>query len=568
MRNIWLTILLLILSGCSGNTDNPKQNNSATENLNLAQRGMVSSAHVLASKVGVGILKKGGNAYDAAVAVHFSLAVVYPMAGNIGGGGFAVYRLKNGETGTLDFREKAPLAAHRDMYLNENKETIEGLSTFGHLSVGVPGSVDGMISLHEKLGVLPFAELIQPAIDMAQYGFTLNSREANYLNLYQKKFVELNDTTMPFININKWQKGDTIKIPELAKTLERIRDFGREGFYSGPIAKSILDEIKAGHGIISQEDFNKYESKWRVPVLGKYRGHNIISMPPPSSGGVALLQLLKGGEAYDFQAMGHNSVAEIHTTTELERRVYADRAGYLGDPDFYEVPVEMLLNDTYIAGRNSNIFADKKTNSSEIREGYVKLIESTETTHFSIIDKDRNAIAVTTTLNGLYGSKVFVKSAGFFLNNEMDDFSIKPGVPNQFGLIGGEANSIVPEKRMLSSMTPTIVEKNGELLMVLGSPGGSTIITTVFQLILNVIDYKMGMQQAINAKRTHHQWQPDIVLYEKNGLDTLVIKELETMGHILEKQGKLGRVHAILVRPNNTLEGGADHRGDGVAVGY
>ncbi|MCF8373315.1 MAG: gamma-glutamyltransferase [Bacteroidales bacterium] len=566
MRSTSIIFIFMFLYSCTANTD--RSTNINSENLNLAQHGMVSSADSLASQVGVDILKKGGNAFDAAVAVHFALAVVYPMAGNIGGGGFAVYRTKGGETGSLDFREKAPLAANRNMYLDTAMQAIDGLSTKGHLSVGVPGSVDGMIRLHEKLGSMPFADLMVPAIFLAREGFPLNNREAEYLNLYREKFLELNDSTIPFINHTPWQAGDTIKIPALAGTLGRILQYGRNGFYSGPTAHYMLEEIKKGLGIMAQEDLDMYKSKWRDPVEGTYRGHKIISMPPPSSGGVALLQLLKGSEAYDFKAMGHNSVAAIHTMTELERRVYADRATFLGDPDFYPVPVEKLLDAAYISERNSTILPDRKTNSQDIKEGHVDIIESTETTHFSIVDKEGNAIAVTTTLNSLYGSKVFVEKGGFFLNNEMDDFSIKPGLPNQFGLIGGEANAIEPEKRMLSSMSPTIVEKDGELLMVLGSPGGSTIITTVYQVILNVIDYEMGMQAALDAKRTHHQWQPDKIFYETDCLDSLSIESLKNLGHVLEIESKLGRVHAILVREDGMLEGGADLRGDGAAIGY
>ena len=553
-------VLLVLLVQCD---QSPKK-----KKLILANNGMVSSAHKAASQVGVDILKQGGNAFDAAVGVHFALAVVYPMAGNIGGGGFAVYRKAQGETGALDFREKAPLLAHRDMYLDSTGQAVKGLSTMGALAVGVPGSVDGMIRLHEKLGTLSFAECIQPAIDLARYGFPLNKREASYLNRYRERFLLLNDSTMPFVSDSVWNKGDTIYLPNLANTLERIQQLGRKGFYEGATAEYIIEKMEANNGIISQSDFDQYKSVWRKPLTGSYKDNTIISMPPPSSGGVALVQLLKGSEAYDFKAMGHNSPAAIHTITELERRVYADRASHLGDPDFYDVPLEKLLDPTYIAERNNTINPKHKTDSKDIREGHVDIIESTETTHFSIIDKAGNAIAVTTTLNGLYGSKVFVEKGGFFLNNEMDDFSIKPGVPNQFGLIGGEANAIAPEKRMLSSMTPTLVVKDDSIKMVVGSPGGSTIITTVYQVVMNVLEHGMGMQEAINAKRTHHQWQPDKIYYEKAGLDSTIIDSLAMMGHTLEMERRLGRVHAILVREDGQLEGGADKRGSGKAIGY
>ncbi len=563
MYRFTLIFLFFILIACSG-----KQSSNAKDKPGLYKNGAVSSAHELASQVGIDILKQGGNAFDAAVAVHFALAVIYPMAGNLGGGGFAVYRTNKGETGALDFREKAPLKAFRDMYLDSTGNVVNGLSTKGYLAVGVPSSVDGMIKLHEKLGILSFARLLDPAIKLAQEGFPLNKREAEYMNKYRKSFLQFNDSTMPFICDSIWHEGDIIKLPALAQTIRRIQSEGRDGFYSGLTAGFILSKMDSEKGLITQKDLDIYESKWRNPIIGKYRGHKIISMPPPSSGGIALMQLLKGSSAYNFRLMEHNSAEVIHTMTELERRVYADRATYLGDPDFYPVPVTDLLNPDYIYQRNSTINPDKKTSSAEIKEGHVDIIESTETTHFSIVDKDRNAIAVTTTLNSLYGSKVFVEEAGFFLNNEMDDFSIKPGVPNQFGLIGGDANAIEPEKRMLSSMTPTIVEKDGNVKLVVGSPGGSTIITTVYQVILNVVDFEMGMQEAIDAKRTHHQWQPDKIFYEGNGIDSSTIETLSGMGHELDKKNKLGRVHAVLALPDGSLKGGADKRGDGKAIGY
>jgi len=561
------SILLLLAVSCSSSVKQDKSGLISGKGV-FAKNGMVATAHPLASEIGARILEEGGNAFDAAIAVQFALAVVYPRAGNIAGGGFAVYRKANGETGSLDFREKAPLAASMDMYLDKDKNVIPNLSSFGVLSVGVPGSVDGMIKLHDKLGSLPFESLIQPAIDLAENGFNLTEFEANKFNEFQTEILQANDSSTYFFNINKWKIGDKIILPELANTLKLIRDKGREGFYSGQTAQNILDEIHSKKGILTQSDFDAYQAVWRKPVEAQYEEYKVISMPPPSSGGIALLQLLKGSEKYNFKEFGHNSALSIHIMTELERRVYADRATYLGDPDFIDVPVKFLLDSNYLAKRFSDIKMNAKTDSKTIKEGQVEIIESIETTHFSIVDKDQNAIGITTTLNGNYGSKVFVEKSGFFLNNEMDDFSAKSGVPNQFGLVGAEANAIAPEKRMLSSMTPTILEKDGKLFMVVGSPGGSTIITAVYQTILNVLEYDMDMQQAINAKRTHHQWLPDLILYEEQGLDSLVILQLEKLGHTLESRTTIGKMDAVLILPDGRMQGGADTRGgDDIAIG-
>lgn len=529
---------------------------------------MVSSALPIASQIGIDILKKGGNAYDAAVAVQFALAVVYPRAGNIAGGGFAVYRTNDGQIGALDFREKAPLAAYRDMFLDEKNEVVKGHSTKHALSTAVPGTVDGMWQLHQKFGSLPWTELIQPSISLAQNGFLLTEKEANKLAQYQDEFLEANGPSFVFYKEDNWKKNDKIQLEQLAKTLGRIAENGRDEFYIGETSEIFLKEIESRGGVISQEDLNKYASVWREAITGKYKEHKIITMSPPSSGGIALLQLLKGVSAYDLDMMDHNSVEYIHLLTELERRVYADRSSHLGDNDFYDVPDEMLLNEEYIRERNGTIEFHKKTDSQDIKEGEVEVIESIETTHFSIVDKDRNAIALTTTLNGNYGSKIFVKEGGFFLNNQMDDFSIKPGYANQYGLVGAEANAIEPEKRMLSSMTPTIIEKEGELFMLLGTPGGATIITSVFQTILNVIDHEMDLQEAIDAKKTHHQWLPDRILYEKNGLDIATINGLKDLGHVIEERMPIGKIDAVLVNEKGMLVGGADKRGDDAAIGY
>lgn len=566
MKKLCYLFLVLITVSCTtkqGDQTGSTNFKQAVE----AKNGMVATAHPLASEVGAQILRQGGNAFDAAVGVQFALAVVYPRAGNIAGGGFAVYRKADGETGSLDFREKAPLAASYDMYLDEDQNVIPKLSSFGVLSVGVPGSVDGMIELHRKLGSLPFEKLIQPAIDLAENGFVLTENEAKKLNDYQNDFLRANDSSTYFFNEGKWQTGEKIILPELAQTLKLIRDQGRRGFYAGETAQAMLEEINSNNGIICQADLDAYQAVWRKPIEGQYKEYKVISMPPPSSGGIALLQLLKGSEQFDFAEFGHNSLESIHVMTELERRVYADRATYLGDTDFYDVPVDMLLDSVYLENRFSDIHLEKKTDSKDIKEGNVEIIESIETTHFSIVDKDQNAISITTTLNGNFGSKVFVEKAGFFLNNEMDDFSAKPGIPNQFGLVGAEANAIAPEKRMLSSMTPTILEKDGKLFMVVGSPGGATIITVVYQTILNVVEYGMDMQQAANASKTHHQWLPDRVLYERNGLDSLVLKQLQEMGHKMEPRSAIGKIDAVLLLPDGTMQGGADPRGDDTAVG-
>ena len=532
----------------------------------ITSQAMVVTAHPLASEAGKQILAKGGNAVDAAIATQFALAVVFPYAGNIGGGGFMVIRQADGTTATLDFREKAPLAAHRDMYLDEKGEVIENLSTLGHLAVGVPGSVDGMVRAHQKYGSLPWAELLAPAIKLAAEGFPLTEREAAGLNKRAEVFTKTN-TVVPEQFIREWQPGDTLIQSDLAATLQRISDQGRDGFYKGETARLLLAEMQRGGGIITQEDLDTYEAKWRAALTGNYRGYRIITMPPPSSGGIALLQLLAMVEPYALAEIGHNTADYAHLLVEAERRAYADRAEYLGDMDYYHVPVKQLLDRSYLLERMQSFDPQHATPSDSVSHGRI-MVESEQTTHFSIVDAQGNAVAVTTTLNGAFGSKVVVGGAGFFLNNEMDDFSIKPGFPNMFGLIGGEANAIEPGKRMLSSMTPTIVEKNGKLFFVTGTPGGATIITSVFQSVLNVIDFGMGAQEAVNARRFHHQWKPDMIMMETGAFDETTQAELRARGHKLFDRGKIGRVDAILVLPDSTLEGGADPRGDDAAAGF
>ncbi|MBK8502948.1 MAG: gamma-glutamyltransferase [Saprospiraceae bacterium] len=563
MKKLSLLLVLVILNACSTS----KRPHTTPLGV-IGRQAMVVSAHPLASGVGSRILKQGGNAWDAAIAVQFALAVVYPVAGNIGGGGFAVFREEDGSVGSLDFREKAPLAAHRNMYLDEQGEVLGRKSLEGHLAAGVPGSVDGMVTLYGKYGSLPWSTLLQPSIDLAANGFTLTEEGATALNRSRDLFIQVNTFDVGMVKQEPWQSGEELIQPELSKTLIRIRDQGRDGFYAGETASLIIDEMKRGQGIISFEDLQKYHSTWRDPLIGYYRGNRIVSMPPPSSGGVALLQLLGGIESYPVARYGHNQWRNMHLMTEIEKRVYADRATYLGDPDFYKVPVEMLLDTQYLKDRMSAINLRKSTPATAIKEGNVEVVESVETTHFSIVDPKGNAVAITTTLNSYFGCKVMIKGAGFLLNNEMDDFSVKSGVPNQFGLIGAKANEIAPEKRMLSSMTPTIVDDQDGLVIVVGTPGGSTIITSVFQAILNVIDHGMGMQEAVDAKRFHHQWLPDRILVEDDVLSEKVEKKLRRLGHDFESRGNIGRVDAILVLPNGHLEGGADKRGDDTAIGF
>lgn len=540
----------------------------------IAENGIVTSAYPDASRIGIEILKKGGNAFDAMVATEFALAVCFPIAGNIGGGGFMVARTAKGEYDVLDYREKAPLKAHEKMYLDEKGNVIERLSQDGHLAVGVPGTVDGMIKVHQKYGSLPFKDLIQPAIDLAYQGFVLTQNEAENLNSYREDFLRINTHTPTHIvkpEGRVWKAGDTLRQVELAKTLERIRDYGRAGFYEGLTADLIVAEMQSPQepsrkGIITYEDLKNYQAVWRKPLIGYYKGYKIITMPPPSSGGIGLLQILGMIEKYPLSRWGLRDKRTMQVIIEAERRFYADRAMHIADPDFYKVPLQKLLDKNYLQNRMQDFSFEKAGKSESITAGNIP--ESEETTHYTIADKWGNVVCVTTTLNGAYGSKVMVKGAGFFLNNEMDDFSIKAGYPNLYGAIGGKANAIAPQKRMLSSMTPTIVEKNSKFLFALGTPGGTTIPTSVLQVFLNVVEFGMSLQEAIDMPRFHHQWQPDVIYLEKNGFDAKLVQELEQLGYRFQTRNTIGRVNGIRKLKNGKWEGGADSRKDDTAVGH
>jgi len=567
MRKTINTILLVLICLSCNTTKKVEEVNSSKRGL-ISNHGMVVSARKEASQIGVDILKKGGNAFDAMAATGLALAVSFPFAGNLGGGGFMVYRKANGDIGCIDYREKAPLSATKNMYLDENGEVIPNKSTLGSLAIGVPGSIAGIFEVHEKYGNLPMKDILEPVIALAYKGVVVTKNQANRFNNYQNQFKSVNKDSLIFYK--NWKENDTIKYPALAKTLERILKNGKDEFYRGETAKILVKFLKENGGIITEEDLANYAAKWRTPITFNYDDLKIISMSPPSSGGICLAQIMKMIEPYELSDYGPNSLKSIQVITEAERRAYADRSFYLGDPDFVSIPTKELINKSYLKSRMSDFSFDKATLSLSVSHGNIEVVESNETTHYSIIDQFGNAVSVTTTLNGAYGSKLYCSELGFFLNNEMDDFSSKPGVPNMFGLIGAEANSIAPEKRMLSSMTPTIVEKNGKLFMSVGTPGGSTIITSVLQTILNVHEFNMTMQEAVDAPRFHHQWLPDVIQMEPNSFDKNLIKQLQDKGYTINEKDSpvIGKVDGIMVLTDKTLEGGADHRGDDTAVGF
>ena len=530
-----------------------------------ATHGVVVSASILASQAGLDVLKAGGNAVDAAITTELTLAVVFPGAGNIGGGGFMVVHLADGRALALDFREAAPGKASRDMYVDSTGKARTDWSQTGHLACGVPGTIAGMFAAH-RYARLPFGDLIQPAIDLAENGFVISESEASNLNHTRENFLRNNTGPVAFVRDRPWKAGDTLVQKDLAATLRRIRDQGAKGFYEGETAAYIVEEMRRGGGLISLEDLKSYEAKERPVLTFPYRSYTVLTMPLPSSGGLLLGQMLKMVENNPAMTEGYASPAADQLMIEAERRAFADRATYMGDPDFVKVPVATLLSAPYLRGRMQDFTPGTAGSSRSVQAGVIPA-ESTETTHFDVIDGQGNCVSVTTTLNGWYGSKTVAGKAGFLLNDEMDDFSIKPGVPNMFGAIGGTANAIAPHKRMLSSMTPTIVLRDGKPFLIAGTPGGTTIPTSVFQTLVDVIDFHLSPEQAVDVPKFHHQWLPDEVDLEK-GFPDSTAGALEHMGYTLKHWGGIGATEVILVEPDGSFKGVADRRGGDAAAGY
>ena len=565
LQRLFLTGALAIVSIAATFSQSQKTNASgyAVQKQITCTKGAVVSAHPLASIVGLDILKQGGNAFDAAIATQLALAVVYPGAGNIGGGGFLLAHLKSGENISLDYREKAPSKASRDMYLDENGNAQAKLSRYGHLASGVPGTVAGLFA-SMKYARLPFKKLIQPAIDLAEKGFAITAAQASSFNYNKKEFLEQNLLPVVFVKEEKWKAGDILIQKELANTLKRIRDKGQKGFYEGETARLIVAEMQKGKGIITLDDLKNYQAKERAVLSFNYKDYQVISMPLPSSGGILLQQMMKMIEGRNIADMQFQTAASVQLMAEVERRAFADRGEFLGDPDFVKVPVETLVSAAYLKERMKDYEPGKAGNSKSTTAGVIK--ESEETTHLSVFDADGNAIAVTTTLNDGYGSHTVVAGAGFILNNEMDDFSAKPGVPNMYGAIGNDKNAIAPGKRMLSSMTPTIVLKDGAPFLVVGTPGGTTIPTSVFQTLVNILEFNMSADDAVNKPKFHHQWLPDVLDVEKD-FPADVQKQLKEMGYNIKVREAIGRTEVIQIR-NKKITAVADKRGDDDARGY
>jgi len=533
----------------------------------LGDTAMVVSAHPIATKVGLDILKKGGNAIDAAVAIQFALAVVYPQAGNIGGGGFLIYRdAKGKKTLALDYREKAPAAAAETMYLDSAGNVIANKSRFGGLACGVPGTVDGMWQAQFYHGRLNWGEVIMPSIDLAEKGYQITEQEAKQLNEEKLAFARHSSLSPAFVKYEGWKAGEWLIQKELAQTLRRIAGDGRDGFYSGATAALIIREMEKKGGLISLEDLKAYKSVWRTPLEFDWKELHIITMPPPSSGGIILRQLLGMVDGFPLKNYGLHSASAVHLMVEAERRAFADRAQHMGDPDFWKVPLKTLTDTAYIKSRIATFKADTASSNWETWAGRIK--ESEETTHFSVVDREGNAVSVTTTLNDSYGSRTVVAGAGFILNNEMDDFSAKPGAPNLYGAVGGKANAIAPNKRPLSSMTPTIVTKSGKNWLILGTPGGTTIPTSIFQVIVNIAEFGQTLPEAVQAKRFHHQWKPNHISVEEGCFSEEVEAKLRRLGHHINYREPIGRVEAIIRLPNGKWQGVADGRGDDAAAGY
>ena len=555
MKKLFLSFLVISQFAFAQFTDI-----NIVKEIHTKNKGLVVSAHPLASEAGAKVMKMGGNAYDAVIATQYALAVVYPQAGNIGGGGFLVGVKNNGEKFTIDFRETAPEKSSRDMYLDKKGKANTDLSQNGRLAVGIPGSVAGFFATlkHAKL---PMEKLIQPAIDLAEQGFAVTQREASLLNNQMEYFHQHNKNKTVFQKSTPWKQGDLLIQKELAATLKLIQKNGAKGFYEGKTAQLIVDEMKRGNGIITLNDLKNYKVVERKPISFNYKGTEIVSMPLPSSGGILLAQMLKMSSYENLEKYQQNSTPAVQIMVEAERRSFADRAEYMGDPNFIKDQTEMLISDSYLKNRWKSFTMNRATPSAEVGKIIPQPKESTETTHISIIDKEGNAVSVTTTINGLYGSKVVVSGAGFLLNNEMDDFSVKPGVPNMFGAVGGEANAIQPGKRMLSSMTPTIVMKKNKPYIIVGTPGGTTIPTAVYQSIVNIIDFKLSPNMAVNSPKFHHQWLPESVLVEKNFPETTIL-DLEKNKYTIEKTAQIARTEMIVIDENGNATAVADGRGD------